>query len=573
MNRLKSYLIAMDRSETTYINMYEGPYYDKDVHATVYDPTYYKNDICYKIERSHKLTLDKPIVTIQIPLFKIIDIKFFNIHIENCEDCTADFCLRSFNNQIQKLNEELYNYSRPDKENGVFYSFDPSGEVIKRNACYISSLNEDEDIKFYINIQIMVQLPCRDHRKAARMLCSSLPMAVEKFIFEFDPQSFENSVSLFKKQQEIRNWLLNSEYCAFIANGSILPRYKQTHKKLENAVPFKSPVSDEIEIMGIRGMGIKKGVTIITGGGYSGKSTLLDAISNGIYNHFLGDGREYVITDETAMKISAEDGRTVRNVNINAFIKWIPNGDASDFTTDHASGSTSQAANIIESIQYGTKLLIIDEDNSATNFMIQDDVMKSLIVKEPIVPFTERVEQLFLECSISTILVIGGSSEYLYVADNIILMDDYLPQNITHKIIKKKLCSHQTILWKYKRELITKNFTSFPHNSLKEKLEISEFGFIILGDEKINIRMLHNLISPAQITAIAFIIRKIQLSNRCESIDIVEAVRIILDDIKIHGLNNIYSNIFMVDSWLEIPRLNEICAVINRMKNIIFNIE
>ena len=144
----------------------------------------------------------------------------------------------------------------------------------------------------------------------------------------------------------------------------------------------------------IRGMGIKKGVTVITGGGYSGKSTLLDAISAGIYNHVRGDGRELVITDESAVKISAEDGRSVKNVNISPFIKWLPSGDTRNFSTEHASGSISQAANIMEAVHYNMKLLLIDEDKSATNFMIRDQMMKELIEKEPITPFTERVLSL-----------------------------------------------------------------------------------------------------------------------------------------------------------------------------------
>lgn len=151
----------------------------------------------------------------------------------------------------------------------------------------------------------------------------------------------------------IREWLKSSDYCAFIANGSILPRNKDNSGPLEGALPFTSPEDVEVEICGLRGMGIKHGVTVITGGGYSGKSTLLDALNSGIYNHIIGDGREFVITDQSAMEISAEEGRSIKNINITPFIKWIPNSSAEQFSTDYASGSTSQAANIMEAINFG----------------------------------------------------------------------------------------------------------------------------------------------------------------------------------------------------------------------------
>ena len=170
------------------------------------------------------------------------------------------------------------------------------------------------------------------------MLCKDLPKAVDSFIAGHDSKKLEAALELAKKQLLIREYLKSSEYCAFIANGSILPRAKGSDKPLESAIPFVSPPDDEIEIAGIRGMGIKRGVTVITGGGYSGKSTLLDAISAGIYDHISGDGRELCISDDTAMTISAEDGRCVKNVNISPFIKWLPGGDTHDFSTDHASG-------------------------------------------------------------------------------------------------------------------------------------------------------------------------------------------------------------------------------------------
>lgn len=71
-------------------------------------------------------------------------------------------------------------------------------------------------------------------------------------------------------------------------------------------------------------MGIPEGVTLIVGGGFHGKSTLLQALERGVYHHIAGDGREMVITRQDAVKVRAEDGRNIEKVNISAFINNLP---------------------------------------------------------------------------------------------------------------------------------------------------------------------------------------------------------------------------------------------------------
>ena len=180
---------------------------------------------------------------------------------------------------------------------------------------------------------------------------------------------------------------------------------------------------------------------MIVGGGYHGKSTLLSALQMGVYNHISGDGREFVITDNTAVKLRAEDGRSIRNVDISLFINDLPNKkDTSCFSTPDASGSTSQAAGVVEGIEANARLFLIDEDTSATNFMVRDDFMQQVISreKEPITPFLERARDLFEEAGISTVLVAGSSGAFFYIADKILQMDCYHPMDITEQV--KGLC-------------------------------------------------------------------------------------------------------------------------------------
>lgn len=592
----------------TYKEIYDGRMimprgqHDPEDHSS---PVYWDEDISYEITKSNKFELDRPTILIGIPI-ELLGIQKLTTE-------AADYCLRAFKPYIDELNEDNDNRKRTDEENGKYYIYAPNGTVLIRNACYFKiiprkyyiylygttirvpdELSKNNPAKMCINIMVQVQLPHNRHKKSATMLTKDLPGAVKHFINGFNAclteqlldkndnqiegmkhhfTSLEKVYALYEKQEQIRTWLKTSPYCAFIADGSILPRLKGSDYPLLNAQPFKSAPEHEIEICGIRGMGIKRGITVITGGGYSGKSTLLDAISEGVYNHIEGDGRELVITDDTAMKISAEDGRSIKNTNISPFIKWLPSGNTNNFSTEHASGSTSQAANIMEAVDYGTKLLLIDEDKSATNFMIRDKVMKELIKHEPITPFTDRVRELYEKQDVSTILVIGGSGEYLSVADNIYMMDEFKIYDA--KTQSKELCEKYdlksepitSVDWKNQRQLLTEKFTSYPKGSGTEKLMISDMGFIFIGDERIDVRMLHNIATFPQLNAIGFIIRKMQKENKEIKIKMDEMVSAILEKLKTEGLDSAYTNFFTDCSrWLDMPRKHEVMAVINRMR-------
>lgn len=589
LKRLKHYLLSMQPNNITYKEMYEGEMVIPFGVIPEYfsDSTYWNDDIGFHIERTNKLELDKPTVIIQIPIDKL--------RINKCDVAAADYILRDFKRYLKELNDLNYNRTRPDNENGKYYSYEPNGKVRVRNASYFKLVNQKyyhlinsnvvttpEDMseipsKLCINILIQIQLPFKKLKKTFQMLSKDLPEAVDKFIAGFDVKGLVKSQEMYEQQEAIREWLKSSNYCSFVANGSLLPRFQGTDRPLEDAIPFHSTREDEIEICGLKGMGIQRGVTVITGGGYSGKSTLLDAISDGIYNHIAGDGREFVITDETAMKISAEDGRSVKNVNISPFIKWLPTGDTTNFSTEHASGSTSQAANIMEAVNFGTKLLLIDEDKSATNFMIRDKTMKELIDNEPITPFTNRVRELYSNRGVSTILVIGGSGEYLAIADKVYMMQDYCISDATAQ--SKEICKRNQIIpediapatWQHSRRLLTEGFTSYPEGSGTEKLWVSDMGFLFIGDERIDIRMLHNLSSIAQLNAIGFLLRKMEVEMKEPKINIEKQVEAMRERIKRDGLESVFSSFFTNSSrFLELPRKNEILAVINRMRKVSF---
>lgn len=649
MKRLRYYIMNMKPTSEKYEEMYEGKMYetfmDKDpiVHNHA---VYWDGEISYEITKSNRLELSKPTVTIHIPM-KLLKT-------EDTSTAALDYIFRGLIPYIRVLNEENDNRKRTAVENGHYFIYEPNSKVLVRNviaarivpqkyyrlvgkntiesvdglrdngvnsyapgkSCIITPVDGERGIPAYLCVSIMlqVQLPRGKHKKAAEMLCDYLPEAVNRYVEEFDREGLRRAVELSEKQADIRKWLLDHDCCAFVANGSILPRVQGSDLPMKDAVPFQSTPEDETEVAGIRGMVFQKGVTVITGGGYSGKSTLLDALSAGIYDHIGGDGRELVITVPSAMQISAEDGRRIRHGNLSPFIKWIPGSDPRDFSTDHASGSTSQAANIVEAVNWGVKLLLIDEDKTATNFMIQDHVMKELIEKEPITPFVERVQELAGQRKVSTILVIGGSSEYLQAADRIYIMKDYRISQVT-KDAKALQAAYVYGAGGRKQEVLKPaDFTNQdrvdanylntrPLGASTEVMQVWDLGFLILGDERVDIRMLHDIASVPQLNAIAFLLRRLMGAlnplerfqrfmipgaeawaaapegpdrtgeevQRAEPaprwVCLEEEVDRLLEEIGELGLDSAFSPFFAeCGRWMDLPRKYELLAVLARMR-------
>ena len=557
----------------------------RDEPAFVSDSTYWYDEISFSVELTNKTSVDRPTILCEIPAE--------NLGIDTFETTVADYCYREFIPCLEELNEELYNRHKPPEQTGYYYMAHPGGEVLERNSAYFAMRprkgyrNGPGNIIIHypseqvggaqmcLCMRFQVQLPRKKLKKAISMLTSDMPQAVALFAERFDRSRVREVIRLANKQRELREWLRTSEYCAFLANGSILPREAKTELPMEGAIPFMAPPGEEIEACGVRGLGIRRGVTVITGGGYSGKSTILDTIASGIYDHVLGDGRELCVTDPTAMSIAAEDGRCIKNIDISPFISWVPGGETEDFSTDHASGSTSQAANILEAIDCGSKLLLIDEDRSATNFMIRDRLMKELIRREPITPFTERVNEMYETCGVSTILVIGGSGEYLSVADAVYMMEEYEIRNVT-KEAKGLGGSGQNngpkaASWKQNRRLRAKGFTPYPDRALQERLAVPDIDFIMIGEEKIDTRGIANILCREQRTSIGFIIRLLELRQTAEYVDLAAAVARLYEEIKTNGLDTIYSGFFPeCERFLAMPRVCDLYAVINRMRRLTY---
>ncbi|MCP4749865.1 MAG: ABC-ATPase domain-containing protein [Proteobacteria bacterium] len=318
----------------------------------------------------------------------------------------------------------------------------PGQEILERTSVLV--FEDTIEARFRMGLPAFGRRIAGKH--AEEMFCQELPKIVCKSLYysSLDSNALYRHVETSEDADWLRHRLPEHECIAFVADGAVLPRRTGIDPRPlpeDRAIPFESPdlfhVEMEVPNGGpIRGMGIPKGITLIVGGGYHGKSTLLSALETGIYNHIPGDGREYVVSLPDMVKIRAEDGRRVEKVGITPFIANLPLGKDTDaFSTDDASGSTSQAANILEALEIGAACLLIDEDTSATNFMIRDQRMQRLVAKgnEPITPFIDKVGQLAEDFNVSTVMVIGGCGDYFDVADRVICMNNYLPEDVTQQ--------------------------------------------------------------------------------------------------------------------------------------------
>lgn len=338
---------------------------------------------------------------------------------------------------IKELHKSFYNINKEVFAKARFTCQEADARVVRRSG--IEYIPDENVFILYVTIDFPLINGVAVSQKPSENAIKGILSTVNAVLESIEQVEIDACIHTNRIQKQIRDFLIKHEFCAFVANGSILPREKDTEAPLLNAIPFLAPKSLEITIhlddgTFVTGMGIKCGITVITGGGYSGKTTLLNALQEGIYDKLPGDGREYVITVGNALQTFAEDGRYVSNLDLSPFFKELPGGDVAKFSTDHASGSISQAANIIEAICGGCKLLLVDEDKSATNLMIRDEVMRQLIKQEPIIPFTDRINEFYQLHGVSSIIVIGGCSEFLFRADRVIMMENYTALDVTNDI-------------------------------------------------------------------------------------------------------------------------------------------
>ncbi|MGL5871487.1 MAG: ABC-ATPase domain-containing protein [Xenococcaceae cyanobacterium] len=486
-----------------------------------------------------------------------------------------DYLTRQFDKVARRISSR-----RGMGKSGLIAIVSVGQEVLDRNSVFI-----DES---FVEVRFLVGLPARGRsilgRQAAQMLCEDIPVIIEEALkySSVDRQAIQKHVETIEDADWLRQQLAEKNLVAFVANNSILPRLSGVDPRPlnKNAIPFQSPPSLEVEFNCpncglIKGMGIPQGITLIVGGGYHGKSTLLRAIELGVYNRLPDDGREYVITNPDAVKVRAEDGRSIAGVDISPFINRLPMGTSTtNFSTANASGSTSQAANIIEALEAGAKLLLVDEDTAATNFMIRDRRMQQLIAKEkePITPFIDKIQHLYADYGVSTVLVMGGSGDYFDVADTVIAMENFQPQDVTQKA--------KAIAKEYQTERNAEGGKDFGNVTARiplaesidpsrgrraVKLKVRDVDEVGFGTEEIDLAAVEQIADPAQLRAIAMAIVYAKENYIDGKITIPEILDRVIADVKESGLDVISE---FIQGDLALFRRFELAAALNRLRTL-----
>ncbi|MXP76140.1 isopentenyl-diphosphate delta-isomerase [Lachnospiraceae bacterium WCA-9-b2] len=487
-----------------------------------------------------------------------------------------DMLIRNFYGQIQQYSFQ----AKGSGKSGIINVTRCSQEILERTACEINPSSGDVTVRFEVGFPANGRTI--NSRELKKILYDFLPSCVEKALYygRLDKERVKKVVELAQDQEAIKSQLEAMGLVAFVANGSILPRESGVSQRpMKGAVPFVSPKSMEVTMElpyrgKISGMGIKKGVTLIVGGGYHGKSTLLKALEMGVYPHIAGDGREYVVTDPTAMKIRAEDGRSIKHTDISMFINDLPNGkDTAAFDTEDASGSTSQAANVVESVEAGAKVFLIDEDTSATNFMVRDELMQRVIHRdmEPITPFIERVRALYEEFKISTVIVAGSSGAYFQVADSIVQMDRYVPKEITKEAKAAAEDYPKLELPKEgpKKPSLDRKIRSYPALKSKGRIKIKTMGRdgVTLNHETIDLRYVEQLVDSEQLVTLGNVVKHLEENVFDGKKTLSQTIEELYKRLDSQGLGAVCDGSYLSGN-LAMPRKQEIYACLNRYRKL-----
>ncbi len=487
---------------------------------------------------------------------------------------------------IRRFAREAEQYSHKAKgsgKSGLLSVSRPGQEVLERSACEITPGSGD------LILRLEIGFPANGRTinsgELIKILFRFLPECAQRSLYykNADQKHLEEVRRLAEDQYAIRAQLRERKLAAFVADGAVLPRESGiSDRPMKRAVAFRSPETMAVELAlpyagSVRGMGIPQGVTLIVGGGYHGKSTLLKALERGVYNHIAGDGREYVITDDSAVKIRAEDGRSIQKIDISMFINGLPNGrDTKAFVTEDASGSTSQAANVVEAMEAGTKLFLIDEDTSATNFMIRDELMARVVHPnmEPITPFIDRVEELADTYGISTILVAGSCGSYFYKADHVIQMMQYQPAEIT-ELAKQEaarfadMTKDKPALSAAARPAFHRVFASSKKAAQNERMKVKGMGkdAVSIDRDTVELRYVEQLVDNEQTMALGYMLKYAKQHLFDGKRDMQEVAGLLEQLVEEKGIGAVCEGRYLPCN-LAVPRVQEIFACLNRCRSL-----
>ena len=500
---------------------------------------------------------------------------FAKTHYENSLRKLAleDHLLREVSQRVQKCKGKVKGSGR----SGEVAVQSPGQKIIRRSGMHIKNDS--------LTLILFAGLPGDGRRVLAeecvKLFSEILPPVWEESLLakSLDMNRVQRALDTLEDYSALSELLDQNHWASFVADGSLLPRASGISDLplKKDGVLFSAPeeMSAEVHLPHsgkVRGMPIPLGITLIVGGGFHGKSTLLKAIQDAVYPHVAEDGREGIATQPTAVKIRAEDGRSVQPINISGFMDNLPLiASTKNFSPVSASGSPSQAVNILEAIEAGSSLLLMDEDTCATNFMIRDARMQTLITSEPITPLVDRIEELHKDLGVSTLLVMGGSGDYFDSADTVIAMDSFQPKLVTAKakqIVQENPGSRKNETSGPLPEvpMRTRNLSTLDFSRGKKLcvIQTQKLISLILGRTEIDVRYIEHLVEPGQLELCGWILKQLKgMRDTDANVSNSDAIKNILRTIENGELESVapFNN-----GLLALPRLQDVMATLNRLR-------
>lgn len=456
-------------------------------------------------------------------------------------------------------------------------------QMLQRTACRIA-----ED---FVEVRCGVFLPSEGRKivaKAAQaVFLEDLPQVVDAALLyaSQNPQAVQRHVQVAEDAEALRLQVAARGLVAFLAEGAVLPRESGSDRPLlSHLVPLQAPpalaVTLELPHRGaVTGLGIPRGVTVILGSPFSGRSTLLRAIAASVYAHLPGDGREFCAAVPDAVLVRAEEGRRVEGVNLAAFLSAPPSGeDPTRYRSDHAIDVVSQAAGIVEALEAGCTLLLFDEDTSAPGLLARDAVWRHLApdAAQPVTPLADVVRPLYEEHGVSTILITSHGADYVGVADTVIGVDAFRLRAVTAEAKRAAEQGQAAPAGKSRfggipnrvplgdslSPLKGRRFRGESHGGAQSARSV------VLGRDVVDLGVIEQLVDPSQARATAAAL--IFAADRGLA-DGMRAIREILGLIEMqiaqHGLEGLVGS-DTIPGDLALVRRHELAAALNRLRTL-----
>lgn len=521
---------------------------------------------------------DHPVFSIRVPQ-TIAEIPEYLFDSPVRRTAMEDLLLRCLAANI----EGIANFDESGVARRHILSASPNQKIIPRNALQLT--------KEYIEVRLQIVLPTQnmildgeemlaiDGEMAHQLFFEDLPEVISNSLLycNTDADMADRFVNSMEDADRLRQHLGASGQVGFLGEGALVARVTgEDSPDYERLTPVEidEGLVEEVEVPHagtIRGINIPSGLTLILGESNSGRVDIMDAISQGIYNHIPGDGRETVVTVADAVNIRSEVGRCVQNVDISAFASELPDGgNPAAYSTVSAGSFTSQAASTVEALEAGARVLLFDEHSSSSTFLSSDTRVSPLLGASSRNTLAARARQIVDELGIS--IVVAGSSlvaEFIPIADKILKVENFCISDITEEakaleIVPSSVANDTATL----SSLLSRSRWVMPSSidpSVgREDLVIctDDQSYIQFGRSIVDLSEIRQIADVDQARAIGFVLYYAKLRYMDEGYPVREILDLVDRDLSNEGLNALASDL---RGDFARPRRYEVAAALNRL--------